>query len=157
MSKQAKKLRRIISVFLAAVMAVSCFSVSAAAACEKSGAVGKAVSGDSVGAPAPEHPGIHFTDNQDWGFVYFYAWDENGDPLCGDWPGTAMEYEYHNDFGEAVYVAQIPADLAGFVFNSGFDGEQTENVTVDCYFKECYYYPSGEIDEYGTILFAYMT
>ena len=38
MSKQARKLRRIISVFLAAVMAVSCFSVSAAAACEKSGA-----------------------------------------------------------------------------------------------------------------------
>ena len=40
MSKQAKKLRRIISVFLAAVMAVSCFSVSAAAASEESGAEG---------------------------------------------------------------------------------------------------------------------
>ena len=40
MSKQARKLRRIISVFLAAVMAVSCFQLSAAAACEESGAEG---------------------------------------------------------------------------------------------------------------------
>ena len=38
MSKQARKLRRIISLLLAAVMAVSCFQLSAAAACEKSGA-----------------------------------------------------------------------------------------------------------------------
>ena len=75
MSKEAKKLRRIISLLLSAVMAVSCFSVSAAAACEKSGAEG-----------ALPPPKVNFVNTLGWDEVYIYAWDADGNSILGDWP-----------------------------------------------------------------------
>lgn len=140
MSKQAKKLRRIISVFLAAVMVVSCFSVSAAAACEESGAEG-----------ALPPPKVNFVNTLGWDEVYIYAWDADGVSILGDWPGTPMHYYDSSDYYEGVseyYSMELPYfyKSVGFVLNSGVNGECT--VALE-YTEAELYYTTGKRDSDG--------
>lgn len=141
MSKQARKLRSIISLLLSAVMAVSCFSVSAAAACEESGAEG-----------ALPPPKVNFVNTLGWDEVYIYAWDADGNSILGDWPGTPLYYYYDggDDFeGVSGCSTDLPYSFykaEGFVFNSGVNGECT--VALE-YTEAEVYYTTGKRDSDG--------
>ncbi len=151
MSKQARKLRRIISIFLAAVMAVSCFSVSAAAAEKTNADVGSqaADTDDSAGTQESACGGLtRFINNQGWENVYAYAWNADGIALLGDWPGMPMNQIGLNDFGEPIFGCTIPSDACGFLFNSGYDGDQTGDIEI----ADVDYYVTGERDQNGHLI-----
>lgn len=132
MSKQTKK---IVCLILAAVIAVSCFSVSAAAA-ERP----KAAGDDNVGALPPLN--VTFTDSQHWGWAFVYAWDEDGNELLGSWPGEMM-YEQYTDF----YAYTLPYQTYGFIINSG-TGEQT----IELLDGQTNYYTTGKTDKSGRLI-----
>ncbi|MEE0856107.1 MAG: starch-binding protein, partial [Ruminococcus sp.] len=101
MSKQAKKLRSMVSVLLAAFMAASCFSVSAAAA-EKTNS--------DVSAVACAN---YISDTAGWGKMNIYAWDADGDSLCGEWPGIALYDKTEDEYGYDMYLYSIPEGAYG--------------------------------------------
>lgn len=70
---------------------------------------------------------LKLTDNFNWGSAKVYAWDENGNELLGEWPGTGAETVI-NDYGEKQFVITIPDGAAGLIFNNG-NGAQTEDIT----------------------------
>lgn len=131
MSKQAKKLRSMVSVLLAAFMAASCFSVSAAAA-EKTN--------PDVSAVACAN---YISDTAGWGKMNIYAWDADGTPLCGEWPGIALYDKTEDEYGYDMYLYSIPEGAYGIILSDSFDGNQTVEITdlsVD------HYYITGERD-----------
>ena len=76
----------------------------------------------------PNAKQIFFTDNLDWGNAYLYAWDSQGDPLAGEFPGI-LQYETGDDgYGNARFVFYIPDGAAGIVVSNGV-GEQTVDIT----------------------------
>ena len=95
---------------------------------------------------------VKLSNSQGWENVNVYAWDKDGNALLGDWPGTAMNYIGDNDFGEGIYSATIPKEAVGKSFNSGADGDRTEDV-YSYYFDEGYYTNGGR-DCFGH-LFVY--
>lgn len=132
MSKQTK---RIVSLILAAIIAISCFSVSAAAA-----DLPKTAGDDSVGALPPLN--VTFTDSQHWGMAFVYAWDKNGNELLGSWPGEMM-FEVDTD----IYTYTLPDLTEGFIFNSG-TGEQT----IELLDGQTDYYTTGKTDQKGRLI-----
>ena len=68
------------------------------------------------------------TDNFGWGTAYVYAWDANGDALCGEWPGAAQAQTQVNEFGQTQFVCNVPEGAAGVILNNG-NGAQTEDIT----------------------------
>lgn len=110
MSKQAKKLRSMVSVLLAAFMAASCFSVSAAAA-EKTNSDVSAVTCAN-----------YISDTAGWGKMNIYAWDADGDSLCGEWPGIALYDKTEDEYGYDMYLYSIPEGAYGIIFSDSFDG-----------------------------------
>ncbi|MBQ2093568.1 MAG: starch-binding protein, partial [Ruminococcus sp.] len=113
MSKQAKKLRKIISFVLTAIIAVSCFSVSASA----------------VAAEGPNCTcSTLISDSLNWGKMFVYQWDAEGNALTGEWPGIQLFEKTKDDYGDDAYYCSLAAGVAGMVFNNG-DGAQTVDVT----------------------------
>ncbi len=70
---------------------------------------------------------LKLTDNLGWGSANVYAWDKDGTPLLGEWPGTGAE-TVTNDYGETLFVLPIPDGAVGLIFNNG-NGAQTEDIT----------------------------
>ena len=71
---------------------------------------------------------LKLTDNFNWGSANVYAWDKDGNPLLGEWPGTGAE-TVTNDYGETQFVLLIPDGAVGLIFNNGNGGAQTEDIT----------------------------
>lgn len=87
---------------------------------------------DPTDAPEPttvEGP-ITFllTDNFGWGSAYVYAWDANGNALCGEWPGAAQAETITNGYGETQFRCTVPEGAVGVILNNG-NGAQTEDIT----------------------------
>ena len=61
-------------------------------------------------APAGDTITVKFTDALNWGSVKIYYWTDG--PA---WPGTAMEKDVVNDYGQQVYKATIPAAATGVI------------------------------------------
>lgn len=70
---------------------------------------------------------LKLTDNFNWGSANVYAWDKDGNPLLGKWPGTVAETVI-NGYGETQFVLPIPDGAVGLIFNNG-NGAQTEDIT----------------------------
>lgn len=70
---------------------------------------------------------VKFTNNNNWSTVNFYAWNSNGEPLCGDWPGTALTNPSQNELYQDLYTVVIPEGAVGIIFNG--DGAQTVDIT----------------------------
>ncbi len=68
------------------------------------------------------------TDNFGWGSAYVYAWDENGNALCGEWPGAAQAETITNGYGETQFKCTVPEGAVGVILNNG-KGAQTEDIT----------------------------
>lgn len=79
----------------------------------------------------PSHRAL-FTNSFAWSPCYMFTWDEMGNPLTGEWPGTKLTESGHNEYGEEVWVCNIPANAVGMIINNG-TGIQTEDITnLDC-------------------------
>ena len=87
-------------------------------------------------APASDTITVKFTDGLNWGSVNVYYWNDG--PA---WPGTAMEKDVVNDYGQQVYKATIPAAATGVIFNGG--GAQTVDITTGIA-DGAQWYPTGE-------------
>ena len=87
-------------------------------------------------APASDTITVKFTDGLNWGSVNVYYWNDG--PA---WPGTAMEKDVVNDYGQQVYKAIIPAAATGVIFNGG--GAQTVDITTGIA-DGAQWYPTGE-------------
>lgn len=78
--------------------------------------------------PIPSGNTVKFTDNQNWGTVYAYFWGDSPD-LAGVWPGTQMTWLQTNEYGENVYVANIPSGAHSVVFTNNA-GSKTVDITL---------------------------
>lgn len=94
---------------------------------------------------------IQFTDTMRWGKLYLYAWNEEGNSLCGDWPGTQVTEKYDNGIGEDVYICGIPEGAEGIVLSNGTN-YQTIDITDFIEYEYCWL--SGETDALGHYLVA---
>ena len=90
-------------------------------------------SGGSGGSdqPTPDYPvksSFLLTDNFGWGQAYVYAWNEAGEAITGEWPGSAMAETVKNDYGETQFKCNVPENAVGVILNNG-NGAQTEDIT----------------------------
>lgn len=67
-------------------------------------------------------------DTLNWGTGYLFAWDSNGNSLCGEWPGTMITETRVNEFGETEFVCNISRTAVGIVVNNG-NGAQSTDIT----------------------------
>lgn len=56
-----------------------------------------------------------------WDSVYLYAWDDNQNPLLGQWPGTPMTL----DSSQWAYKTFIGAGKINYIWNNGKNSSQT--------------------------------
>ena len=71
---------------------------------------------DPTPDPEPTTKTIYFRNDWLWTDICVYAWDSNGAPTVGAWPGKAMTYLETLD-GKDIYSAEIPADTVNFKFS----------------------------------------
>jgi len=117
-----KSTKKFVSLVLAVMMVLSCVA---------------------VGVSAASTVKVAFTNNKGWNQVGVYAWDTNGNALLGDWPGTRLTNPTQNDFGEDVYVAEIPSNASNIIFNDNTaNGAQTADIDFDGQSKG--YYPNTQ-------------
>ncbi len=88
------------------------------------------------------------TDNFGWGAAYVYAWDANGDPINGEWPGAAQAETVTNDYGETQFRCYVPEGAVGVILNNG-NGAQTEDITD---FSHTGYWMDGTKNDAGHYL-----
>ena len=124
--------KKLTAVFLAVLMVMSVFSVMAVFAAD----TGKTETGAST---------FKFTDNQGWGSVYVYCWDENGTGIGGEWPGVLGRDAEVNGFGETFFTIDVPDGAVGCVVNNG-NGAQTSDITD---FSVEGYYTDGTKNDKG--------
>ena len=79
--------------------------------------------------PDPGTKTVLFSDNQNWGTVYCYAWNDGGECL-GGWPGAQMSEIGTNDYGEKQFSIQVPTSATQLIFSNGA-GAQTVDVPFD--------------------------
>ena len=67
-----------------------------------------------------------FSDSLNWGSVFMYAFNEQGD-VGTAWPGNPLSAFEINDYGQTVYGIYVPEGATGILFNNG-KGEQTDSI-----------------------------
>ena len=88
-------------------------------------------SSDPVNPPIPDSgTTVLFTNNNGWGTVYVYGWNDEGAEPFGQFPGTAMTSAGTNDMGQAQFSATVPAGTTYLIFSDG-GFSQTVDITYD--------------------------
>ncbi|MBQ3331565.1 MAG: starch-binding protein [Ruminococcus sp.] len=88
---------------------------------------------------------VYFTNGESWDNVSAYYWGSDADPT---WPGSALEVDHQNEFGQDVYKAVLPKNVKGLIFNNGNNGEQTANIESGIE-DGAEFYTTGEKDDDG--------
>lgn len=70
---------------------------------------------------------LKFTKPDSWNNVNVYAWDANGQEVTAAWPGTALSNSELNEYGQQVFLYEVPSTVAGVIFNNG--DAQTVDIT----------------------------
>ncbi len=91
--------------------------------------------GDNLPQPNPQiilpnQPVVRFLDSLNWGTAFLYAWDKDGNELCGEWPGILLETEtkkWDDYWEETFFVCTVPDKAYSIVINNG-DSEQSEPI-----------------------------
>ena len=99
------------------------------------------------GAEEPQDLVIYFVNTDNWSSVYAYTWTDSTQQL-GAWPGKAMTLVEGN-----LYSITVPAGAANIIFNSGNNGIQTDNLTLDAAYNRYTY--NGSWDYYNTCAHTY--
>lgn len=68
---------------------------------------------------------LYFENTQNWEKVNIHYWNDNESTT---WPGNSMIPLETSENGYLVYVATVPADITGIVFNAGMDMPQTADI-----------------------------
>lgn len=114
---EKKSFRNLLSVFLAAVIALSCvFTVTMNSPSGKASAAGS----DSCAT-------IYFFKNDyasQMSGLRIYSWDSKDNALTEEWSGTLMTEEY------SYYTAQIPRTADGFIIYDGQSGQYTVDIPL---------------------------
>ena len=88
------------------------------------------------------------TDNFGWGAAYVYAWDADGNPINGEWPGAAQAETVTNGYGETQFICHVPEGAVGVILSNG-NGAQTEDITD---FSHAGYWMDGSKNDLGHYL-----
>ena len=72
---------------------------------------------------------IAISDGKGWGQIYAYFF-ANNQPVGTSWPGTAMTKESTNEYGQGVFVINVPDGATHVIFNNG-SGTQTVDIKLD--------------------------
>lgn len=70
---------------------------------------------------------LKFTKPDSWNNVNVYAWDANDQAVTAAWPGTALSNPELNEYGQQVFLYEVPSTVAGVIFNNG--DAQTVDIT----------------------------
>lgn len=98
-----KSTRKIISIVLAAILILSCFSMISFSASAAGGTV-------------------YFKNTVGYGNVYCYMWSGSGNPSNAQWPGKPMTNE-----GDDVWSYNYDQDYENIIFNDG-GGQQSADI-----------------------------
>lgn len=83
---------------------------------------------------------IYFSST--WSSANCYYWsDEN--PTMMTWPGTAMNAESTNEYGETIYTLEVPSSVGYLIFNNG--GDQTDDYTWSDKSLHAFYNDGGKV------------
>ncbi len=99
-------------------------------------------SSSSVSAPAPTPASttrtIYFTNNQGWGNVYIYLFNNKNEELKPFNSSDKMTYHSDNDFKQGIFKFTFDSKYTKVVFHNGA-GSQTEDVVIDNYTGNAFY------------------
>ena len=70
---------------------------------------------------------IYFSNNKNWGSVYYYTWNDAGYKTA--WPGELCTYVETNDYGEKIYKVTLATSYDYIIFNDN-NGTQTVNISL---------------------------
>ena len=88
---------------------------------------------------------VYFTNSHKWsGTIYCYYWSDSNSNMTS-WPGTAMTFAETNQFGESVYVFDVPAGANNIIFSNG--NAQTVDIKYSGGIVK--YYPLTTTDNQG--------
>lgn len=93
--------------------------------------------------PTPSVYTITFSNNKYWGNVNCYFWSDS-DTGMTTWPGEKMTFSYKNDFGEDVYVIEIPSSAQHIIFTDG----TSQTVDIDINGDAKFYISGGSSNAY---------
>lgn len=75
--------------------------------------------------PLPQNLTIYYTNPNNWGQVYVYAWSGDGSVKNAAWPGVLMTKEGNR------WVGTIESKFQNIIFNAGNGGPQTSDIAVE--------------------------
>ena len=96
----------------------------------------------------PINASFKFTDNQKWGTVYVYGFNADG-TVGAEFPGTPCTEEGTNDFGESIFVVNIPEGATSVVLSDGNAESPAQTVNISDFNVVGYYTKAGDTDELG--------
>ena len=83
-------------------------------------------------------------------YMMVYAWDNNGEPLLGDWPGAQLSY-FENFLGEGdagqYWRITVPAGAVGIVLSDDPNGHMNQTVDITDFTHD--YQTTGLKDNFG--------
>ncbi len=114
--KKPKLLKKIIALLLTLTMAVACFTFGASAA-------------QSVGANdlPQDYTTMLLLNDLSWDKTYIYALDENGEEVCGRFPGVELKEKIYDSDNREILLAVLPDGIESVFFSDG-GTERTENI-----------------------------
>ena len=84
---------------------------------------------------------LYFTNGQNWGTVYAYAWDsKDGSNKNANWPGVAMTYVGLNEYNQQIFTVNI--DLSSYdrlIINKGDDSGKTSDIDISNLNQNAFY------------------
>ncbi len=86
----------------------------------------------------PVNPGtikLKFTNNLNWNNVRAYFFNSNGD-CTSCWPGDSMDFLENNQYGENVYIINVPDNATHVVFNGSNDQTVDLDLGVEGYWLD---------------------
>ena len=89
-----------------------------------------------------------FTDNQKWGAVYVYGFNAEG-TVGEEFPGVPCTEDGTNDYGETIYVVNVPEGATSVVLSDGNGETPSQTVNISDFSVEGYYTKAGDTDEFG--------
>jgi hypothetical protein len=96
-----------------------------------------------------DNPGsFKFTNNQNWGAVYVYGFNAEG-TVGEEFPGVPCTEDGTNDYGETVYLVNIPEGATSVVLSDGNGETPSQTVDISDFSVEGYYTKAGDTDEFG--------